>query len=347
MTALPAAAMDRPLERRSTATAEPLPGVETVLGELQAPDGYRLRTMVTRPADTRRRLPAVYYVQWLSCDSVEIGLAEDGWNQMLRSLVSESGMVVMRLEKAGVGDSEGGPCSELDYETELRHHRLAFRALHENAWVDPGRVFVFGASMGATFAPLVAEQMNVKGVAVWGGGARSWFERQLAFERNAMELGGASGEEIDERMRMLSRFYSALLLDRQSPAQISARDPELGSAWSLLTGADGATQVGRPVGCHQQAQARRWATAWSALQAPVLALLGEYDWYETRESVELIGEVINQRSPGLAQVHVFPGVDHHFTRYRSARDAYAGRDGEADAAVVMALLLSWLKKHAR
>jgi hypothetical protein len=44
---------------------------------------------------------------------------------------------------------------------------------------------------------------------------------------------------------------------------------------------------------------------------------------------------------------VFPGVDHHFTRYRSARDAYAGRDGEADAAVVMALLLSWLKKHAR
>ena len=37
---------------------------------------------------------------------------------------------MMRMDKRGVGDSGGGPCSELDYETELADHRAALAALY-------------------------------------------------------------------------------------------------------------------------------------------------------------------------------------------------------------------------
>ncbi len=347
LAAAPAYATDTPLPRRNQASAEPLAGVETAIGELRTARNYRLRTFITRPAGTRHRLPAVYFVQWLSCDTVEIGRTEDGWTQMVRALVHDSGLVVMRLDKAGVGDSEGGPCSGLDYETELAQHRQALRSLYQNAWVDPDRVYVFGASMGANFAPLVAAGNPLRGIAVWGGGASSWFERQLGFERRALERAGTSGAAIDERMRLLSRFYSAMLLDRLTPAQIAARNPELGAAWALVSGSDGSTQFGRSIAFHQQAQARRWAAAWEALDVPVLALFGEYDWYESPQSVELIGAIVNRRHPGRAQVRFLPGIDHHFMRFRSPEDALSDRGGVPDAAAAMTLLLPWMNAHAR
>lgn len=265
----PAWSEEPPLARRNQESSEALAQVETRFGELATPGNYRLRTIVTRPEGTRRRLPAIYFVQWLSCDTVEIGRDNDGWTQVLRALVSESGMVVMRLEKAGVGDSEGGPCSALDYETELAHNRLALHALQQHRWVDRRRIFVFGASMGANFAPLLANGERVRGVAVWGGGAQTWFERQLGFERRSLELGGATGAEIDARMRILSRIYSAILLRQASLEDLSESDPQLAAEWNLVTGSEGSTQFGRPIAFHQQAQAQHWAAAWAALDVPV------------------------------------------------------------------------------
>ena len=51
--------------------AETHPGLDTEYGELLPGDGSRLRTIVTRPKNSTGRLPAVLFVQWLSCDSIE------------------------------------------------------------------------------------------------------------------------------------------------------------------------------------------------------------------------------------------------------------------------------------
>lgn len=341
------AAADTPLARKMQESAEPLEGIETTFGELPVAHSMRLRSFLTRPEGSSARLPAVYFVQWLSCDTVEIGKSNGGWLQMMRKLVRESGMVVMRTDKAGVGDSEGGPCSALDYETELAHHRMALDALFAHPWVDPKRVFVFGASMGANFAPLVAADHDVRGIAVWGGGAQTWFERQLGFERRALELGGKDGATIDTRMRVLTGLYKTVLVPGTTYAQVLERDPELASAWKLMTGAEGDTQFGRPLAFHQQAQQRQWAAAWSATNTPVLALFGEFDWFEHADGVRLIGKLVNQRKAGLAQVHIVPQLDHHFTRYASPEDAFAERNGTPDATPVMDVLLPWLKQQAR
>ena len=127
------------LPRRDGKPLEEIAGVDSRYGVLEAAGGRRLRTILTRPAGTTGPLPAILFVQWLSCDSIELpAKQQDGWSRMLRRLAQESGMAMMRTEKAGVGDSEGD-CAALDYETELADHRAALAALKRSPDVDPDR----------------------------------------------------------------------------------------------------------------------------------------------------------------------------------------------------------------
>ena len=331
---LPRAA-DRPLES--------LPGVDTEYGELRIGADTRLRTIVTRPTGKSGRLPAVLFVQWLSCDSIEIQPgANDGWTTMLRRLITESGMLWQRIDKSGVGDSVGPACSALDYETELAQHRAALRQLMSRPDVDPKRVIVFGASMGSNMAPLLAADQPVAGVAVWGGGAATWFERMLRFERNALELGDTEPARLGPEVSARAAFLSRYLLESQSPAAIARSDPDLGKVWSRMVGTSGETHYGRPLTFHQQAQRQNWTGAWARVSSPVLVLYGEFDWFESRDAAAVIVDVVNRARPGTATLTVVPGVDHHFMRYANRRDAYRETGGAVAADPVVRTMLSWL-----
>jgi dienelactone hydrolase len=78
------------------------------------------------------------------------------------------------VDRAGGGDSEGPRCHELDYDTEVAHYRFALEKLRRSERLDPDRVVVFGMSLGATTAPLVARGQNVAGVIASGGGALTY-----------------------------------------------------------------------------------------------------------------------------------------------------------------------------
>lgn len=94
--------------------------------------------------------------------------ANDGWSRMLQRVIQESGALVLRVEKRGVGCGGGGSCSALDCQTELSDHRDALQHLRRLDSVDPKRIIVFGASMGANYAPLVGAGEDIAGVIVWG-----------------------------------------------------------------------------------------------------------------------------------------------------------------------------------
>jgi pimeloyl-ACP methyl ester carboxylesterase len=314
---------------------------------LVAKDGTRLRTITTRPSGARGRLPAVLFVQWLSCDSIELpASADDGWTRMLRRIVRESGMVVMRTEKRGVGDSEGGPCSRLDYLTELSDHRDALDHLASSDGVDPARVVVFGASMGANFAPLVAQRRKPAGVMVWGGGARPWFERMIAFERNRRELSGMDGERLDAEMKLVAALLFHYVVEGHAPERVAREHPEISAAWSLLLGTEADAHYGRPFAFHQQAQQQNWAGAWAKVDVPVLALFGEYDWYEDAEGARLIADLVNQRRAGLARYVEVPATDHHFVRFPGAREAQRDQGGTISADPAVEEMLRWLRETA-
>lgn len=132
----------------------------------------------------------------------------------------------MRMDKAGVGDSEGD-CGATDFIAELAAYRQAFRRLKSYAFVDPDRIFIFGISNGRGFAPLVAEAAPVRGYVVDGGWIKTWYEHMLEIERRRLTLAGHGAPELNTLMKRIEVFYSGYLLDRLPPKEILARRPEL------------------------------------------------------------------------------------------------------------------------
>ncbi len=333
------------LPRAENRPLEDLPGLDTEYGELLPGDGARLRTIVTRPQQSSGRLPAVLFVQWLSCDSIELRPnARDGWSVMLRRLMTESGMLWQRTDKSGVGDSQGTQCAQLDYDKELAHHRAALRQLKSRPDVDPRKIVVFGASMGSNYAPLVADGEDLAGVVVWGGGATTWFERMLRFERNALELGDTRPEALADEVNARAAFFARYLLKGETPKAIAASDPKLGEVWGRIVGTSETGHYGRPFAFHQQAQRQNWAAAWSRGRAPVLVLYGEYDWFESHDAAQLIANIVNARQPGSATFRELPQLDHHFTRYASRRATFQEKAGKENAQPAVSAILDWLSK---
>ncbi|HJW44914.1 MAG TPA: alpha/beta hydrolase [Lysobacter sp.] len=325
------------LTRRSSHAVESHGGVVTEYGALRVSPDVRLRTFLTRPEKAAANQPAVLFVGWLSCDTVEIEpRATSGWSRMLEGLIRRSNAIVMRVDKRGVGDSEGGPCSALDYNTELADYRLALAELKRTPGVDPGRVVVFGASMGGTMAPLLAGD-GVAGVMDWGAGALTWLERTLAFERNALQLSGKSPALLDQAVRDREDFLHAYLVRGESPAAIAAAQPRQKVVWESLVGVSGELHYGRPPAFHQQAQQQSWAAAWSRVRVPAIVLYGSNDWFEEPRGFDLISAV----NPNVRVVRI-PGLDHHFTRYGSLQEAFADKGGPADADAALNIMLPWL-----
>ena len=84
------------------------------------------------------RLPVVVFIPWLSCEPVENPFgARDGWGKMLETVMRESRMQVVRIEKPGVGDSAGPDCSSTDLEDDLAAFRAGIRAALADPGVDP------------------------------------------------------------------------------------------------------------------------------------------------------------------------------------------------------------------
>lgn len=329
------------LPRKVDTPLDTVPGAEIAYGVLETSDGARLRTIFSSPAGLNRKVPVVYFIQWLSCSTIELR-DNDGWTQLLTELIGNSGFAVMRTEKSGVGDSEGPVCGELDYDTEVRHHREALIALQKRDDIDGDSVFVFGGSMGANQAPLVVDGLEIAGLIVWGGGAKTWYERMLGFDRRSLEFTMGEPGLVNDTMTARARFHAEYLLGQRHPAAILARHPEWATVWANMIGTSDSQHYGRPFRFHHQAQRANWPAAWAKVKAPVLVLYGEYDWFEDLESHRWIAEIVNSRHPGTAELRVLPGTNHHFSRFASRRAAFEGEGGERVGDEAAAIIESWI-----
>jgi alpha-beta hydrolase superfamily lysophospholipase len=317
-------------------------GIEVRYESVVSDSGDRVRTIVTRPAGVRGRLPAILFVGWLSCSSVELPEAAGlpGWRHLLHGL-SRHGYLVLRVEKPGVGDSQGPDCSELGYGREVSAYEAALRALRARADADSARLVVFGASLGGATAPRVAAGAPVRGVVVFGTYARTWYEHLLGHERRRLELSGAAPAEVSRRVAMLTDLYARSLLGNETPGDVIRARPEYAVAW------DGqpAHQYGRSMRYFREVQRTNIAAAWDSLAAPVLVLYGSNDWVMSREDHELIVRWVNDRRPGSARLAVLDGVDHDLLRYPDRVSSFKGERG-GPAPDALETMVGWLGEHA-
>jgi len=340
------AACAEELPRKSKSARETYPNVDVIYDSVTAPDGKRLRTVITKPHDAKGKLPVIFVAGWLSCDSVEAPAGtKDESGLVFRGLAQMPRFALFRMDKQGVGDSEG-VCGETDFNSELAGYRAAFRALKNYDFIDPGRVYMLGISNGGGFAPLVPEsddeQAQVRGYISVGGWVKTWFEHMLEIERRRFGLMGKSPGEVNDRMKGAVILYQEWLIDGRPVDEIVKEQAQLPELWP--EGKDHAHLYGRPLSFYQQLQQLNLADAWSRVKAPTYVLRGAFDWIMSREDSELIASYVN-RNGDLAAFYEIPNTGHTFQHYLSLADAFKGKRARFDPKVI-GLLTDWLSNKA-
>jgi pimeloyl-ACP methyl ester carboxylesterase len=325
---------------RKGGAIESYPGIKVELGQVTAADGTQLRSIVTRPSAATGKLPAVFFAGWLSCDSMEAPNDADGFAALMRRVVARSGMMTYRVDKPGVGDSQGD-CAQLDFDRELEGYRAAWRAMLADARVDATKLYVVGLSNGGGFAPLVVQRTPVRGYVSIGGWGRTWLEHMLEHERVRLALAGRSPSETTQQLRQFGSFYDQYLNRGKTPGQVIAADPGMKAIWYDEPGG----QYGRPAAFYQDLQALNLAEAWSGVTAPTLIIRGEFDWIMSHNDAIAIRDAIAEAHPELV-TYAEPQADHGLMRRKSMAESFAGKPSAFHEGVAT-MVLDFLKVHAQ
>lgn len=292
--------------------------------------GDKLRTFITRPKNSSGKVPVLFFVGWLSCDSVEYEQGEtDGFGALILRLIDLSGYATVRTEKPGVGESQGTPCEKADFQGEMEGYRAAFDSMGKYEFLDPERVIVIGLSNGGGFGPLVPRRHPVRGYVAAGSWGRTWYEHMIENERVRLTSEGKSAADVNNTVKIFSQFYDLFLIQGLSPGEVLRQHPQWKDLW--YDSADG--QYGRPAAFYQQLQALNLGEVWQSVDVPVLVIRGSKDTVMSRADSSAIADTVNHVHAGKARYVELDGMTHGFMM-----------DNKFDAEVVTTIL-NWCKEQ--
>jgi pimeloyl-ACP methyl ester carboxylesterase len=338
---------DTPLKSTVTLKGRPLEksdAYEVQYGSVLS-HGSHLRTIVTRPRALGKR-PALFLIQGVGLFSVDNPIGPLGSYRTIADDFTRHGFVTLRVDKPGCGDSEGGPGRDVDFDTELDGYRQALRMLKTRADVDPNRVFIFGHSMGGVMAPLLATEIPVRGIIVFGTIARTWTEYMLENTRRQMELADNDPSQIDSTLRNSATLLTYLYGEKMSPKEITAKHPGLSEliAQSIT---DDRYFVDRSLTFFRQLADKNLGAAWEKYEGDALAIWGKGDFVSNEDDHALIARIINRDHPGQGTFLAMEGIDHGFNRAASRRESFergqSQRPGEFNPAIIE-VSRKWVEK---
>jgi pimeloyl-ACP methyl ester carboxylesterase len=307
--------------------------------------GHRLRTIATKPK-TGGKHPALFFIQGVGLYSIDNPI---GATAMFRTILDDfarRGWVTLRVEKPGVGDSEGGPGLRVDFDAELDGYRQGLKMLKGLDFVDSENVVLFGHSMGGVMAPLIAADLTVKGIAVYGTISKTWHEYVLENFRRQMTLSEAEPVDVDRRVRTEAAFAYHLCNEKMSPREIATKFPDL-KRFVDQVAPDGVTYFGRHYAFFQQLAAKDLGECWARYAGYALAMWGKSDFVSGEGDHELIAALVNRDHPGHGTFAPIAGADHGFARAESYRDALRRSTPEEFNPAVLETLRAWAERVVR
>jgi uncharacterized protein len=298
---------------------------EIALDEVATARG-RLRALLSLPVGNGP-FPAVYLLQGAGWSSFEYPLdAGAPWRRIVDALTA-AGFVTYRVERSGVGDSEGPACTELDWHDELAASLAGAERLIGLPVVEQEEVHVFGHSLGGMVAPLLADRIDFRSIAVFGSSARRFSECTRGSSRRYWERQQVL--DVEERVARLRELQGLVYERGLSPAEAFRLRPGLaavGADWFV-----GERAYGRVLAFFRQLENAELAQAWRRARCPVLALHGALDWVTERAEAEEISDLVGS----LGRARTLDETAHDFCMPA----------GGVSAALLEALL-DWLIEHA-
>jgi pimeloyl-ACP methyl ester carboxylesterase len=322
--------------------AEPLPlealGVgEIVLDEVPWRE-HRLRAVWTFPTTESAPVPAIWLLPGAAWLSEEHPIEPRSARLALVRGLTQAGFATLRVERSGLGDSEGPPCTELDLHAELEGWRAAREHFCRHARVLPSARFLYARSLGGMLAPLLAERGDFAALAVWGSSAQPWSLGMLAAAERQYRLAGRSGPALARTLAQLTELSRLIYDEALTPEVAYQRRPDLSDTEPASFA--GRAVYGRVASFFQQLSATDIAAAWRSVRCPVLALHGSSDWLSAAEDSAEIA-----RLAPAGEYGELTGIDHMMHSRRSVEEAFAEPWGGDFSPVALHALVSFYKRH--
>lgn len=270
---------------------------EVIYGSLKAKNNL-LRTVITKPKG-KGKFPAVVLVQGVGCVTLD-NPAVWFYHALADSLTSK-GMVVMQIEKTGMGDSKGTPCRECSFEEEVEGYKQGLLALKKMPEVDADQLFMVGFSMGGVIAPIVAKEIPVKGIIAYGTVGRNWAEYSMENSRRQAEMAGTAYDQIARNMRLKARALHHMMGEQIPKKELVTKYPELARYVNFYP---------QSYGYFQMVGNLNLAEYWLKTDAHVLMVHGAADFVSFAKDHDLIAKIVNKKSPGKATYMELPNSDH-------------------------------------
>lgn len=309
--------------------------VETVYSSIRV-EGTLRRTLMTLPKGKTGQLPAVLLIGGIGCYSVDNPADVNDPYRALSHDLSRAGIIVMRIEKSGIGDSQGAPCFDTDFDSESQMYAAGLAALYNAPRVDPHKIFLFGHSIGTLIAPRLAATNPVAGIIVAEAVGINWFEYELANLRRQSVLSGDTPEATDELLRSKEVCMHDLLVERKPETSIESTRPEckLRNAYPVA-----APYV-------QEVAALNIAELWMKVNVRVLVIYGTADFVTSEDEHRRIVNIVDSARPGSASLKLVSGMDHHLKSMGTPLNAYNRRVKEHQdgpyAEDLSGTIVSWL-----
>lgn len=277
---------------------------ETYLAQVNV-GAHRLRAVVLLP-EAPGPHPVLYYLPGAHWASEEYPFAPEHPVPALLGELARSGIASVRVDRFGVGDSEGPPCTEVDFVTELAGYRAGLDLLAQAAWCDASRVVLMGHSLGAMVAPLLATDpsapLRPRGILTFGASA---IPISLGLEGALLRYAKVQPDVKAETIARQRELIRLIVAGFRTPAEALLERPDL-----LAVKPDHFTDetiYRRTVRFYHQLETQPLEAAWRQLEVPVLTLHGSHDWIcAPEDSQRVVASCQRGRFESVS------GADHQF-----------------------------------
>jgi pimeloyl-ACP methyl ester carboxylesterase len=308
-------------------------GIEMHYNSVSTVNGLQ-RLIVSKPAN-KEKSPAIIFIGGIGCYSLDTPLDTARPETQLLNKLTRDGFVCVRAEKPGVGDNvKCTPCTEVSFNNEVEGYIAAVEAVKKYSYVDSGRVYIIGHSMGGAMAPVIAKRTTIAGIIAYGTLGSNFIEYLAKTRRAIAEAYNMSPEETDEYIKDYCECAAWYFADKLSTQEAAGKKKDCKEYLEVFDL--------RSRKYNDELYALNLPAAWKDFSGKALLMWGESDFVASREDHEILAKTVNHYHRNNAEMITMKATSHGMTSADSFQDALK-KDGPYNPKVGV-VISDWLKK---
>lgn len=283
----------------------------------------RIRTIIYEPNNPRKDGASVLFIQGYTCDSIDYGMMPDISLTQLLANYAQAGFTVMKMEKPGVGDSQGElDCYQYDFTVENQAFLAGLSHFKQQPEVKADNVFIFGHSLGVLHAAVIAEQGLAKGVIGYGGVLKSWYDYLIdIYAKQSVNYWGVSKEQAKKNVALIKPFLNQWLNTKDNWQAIASSQTTKAVLDAALLPLNDDQVFNRHFSFFRNLNTYDFTQLWSNTHSHLLMLHGEYDIQaiDGKWATDIVKLATSNTEKMAASVR-FERTDHSLMKFKNTSD---------------------------